>query len=213
VLELFRGQGILIPEKDLARDTTADTTAETTADTTGNNDFPLMAPSSPDGSGEPMPNLFAAAAAEAAASAAAAAAAGPDPRTPAPNRFEKILDTVKDRCHLLPDFVQQASFFFQPPTTIDTPSIQPKWNDAKQQFFAELIRQFQTQPQWDAASLESQFKEMAAAAAIKPGDLLAPFRIMLVGGKFGPPVFDIAASLGKEETLQRIRHTLGLLHG
>jgi glutamyl-tRNA synthetase len=32
-----------------------------------------------------------------------------------------------------------------------------------------------------------------------------------VGGKFGPGVFDIAAMLGSEETVQRIRHTLGLL--
>jgi glutamyl-tRNA synthetase len=27
---------------------------------------------------------------------------------------------------------------------------------------------------------------------------------MLVGGKFGPPVFDIAEVLGKEETISRI---------
>ncbi|HET9824436.1 MAG TPA: hypothetical protein VFP87_03835 [Chitinophagaceae bacterium] len=32
--------------------------------------------------------------------------------------------------------------------------------------------------------------------------------MMLVGGKFGPPVFDIAAVLGKEETIQRIRRAL-----
>jgi glutamyl-tRNA synthetase len=31
---------------------------------------------------------------------------------------------------------------------------------------------------------------------------------MLVGGKFGPPVFDIAGVLGKEETIQRIQKAL-----
>jgi hypothetical protein len=39
---------------------------------------------------------------------------------------------------------------------------------------------------------------------------MLPFRIMLVGGKFGPGVFDIAALIGKEETIKRIQHTLGL---
>jgi glutamyl-tRNA synthetase len=34
---------------------------------------------------------------------------------------------------------------------------------------------------------------------------------MLVGGKFGPPVFDIAAVLGKKETIARIQKVLGLL--
>jgi glutamyl-tRNA synthetase len=33
-------------------------------------------------------------------------------------------------------------------------------------------------------------------------------RIMLVGGKFGPPVFEIAALLGPEETATRIRYAL-----
>jgi glutamyl-tRNA synthetase len=34
---------------------------------------------------------------------------------------------------------------------------------------------------------------------------------MLVGGKFGPGVFDIAVLLGKQETLRRIRHGVTLL--
>ncbi|HXO76993.1 MAG TPA: hypothetical protein VN824_17180, partial [Puia sp.] len=87
----------------------------------------------------------------------------------------------------------------------------PKWNEAKQQFFVELIRQLQLARNWEAHSLEANFKEMAAAAAIKPGDLLMPLRVMLVGAKFGPHVFDIAEQLGREETQRRIQHALGLL--
>jgi glutamyl-tRNA synthetase len=37
---------------------------------------------------------------------------------------------------------------------------------------------------------------------------MLPFRIMLVGGKFGPHVFDIAELLGKEETIKRIEKAL-----
>ena len=33
-------------------------------------------------------------------------------------------------------------------------------------------------------------------------------RLMLVGGKFGPPVFDIAALLGKEESVARMEDAL-----
>jgi glutamyl-tRNA synthetase len=130
---------------------------------------------------------------------------------PAPSRFEKILDLVKDRCPLLPEFVQQAGFFYKAPTTIDLDSIRPKWNDAKNLFFLELIRQLELKQDLDAHALETNFKEMAAAATIKPGELLLPLRIMLVGGKFGPHVFDIAALLGSAETIRRIRYTLDLL--
>lgn len=126
-------------------------------------------------------------------------------------QFDRVLDLVKERCHLLPDFVQQAGFFFRPPETFDLDSIKPKWTDAKKLFFVELILQLELAPVWEAVPLETNFKEMAAAKAIKAGELLAPLRIMLVGGKFGPHVFDIAAILGRDETIRRIKHTLTLL--
>lgn len=124
--------------------------------------------------------------------------------------LEKVISLVKDRCTLLPDFYEQSSFFFQRPASIDTGSVKPKWNDAKNLFFAEVIRNFELSPVWDAHDLENNFKEMAAANQIKPGEVLLPFRIMLVGGKFGPHVFDIAALLGKEETIHRIKNALSL---
>ena len=40
---------------------------------------------------------------------------------------------------------------------------------------------------------------------------MLPLRIMLVGGKFGPGVFDIASILGKKETVERIKTVLSLL--
>ena len=126
-------------------------------------------------------------------------------------KLKIVIELVKDRCTLLPDFVQQASFFFVAPKEIDVASIKPKWNEHKLQFFAELIRSYQLSVAWQHEQLENSFKEMAAASQIKPGDLLLPFRIMLVGGKFGPHVFNIAEMLGKEETINRIKHTLQLL--
>jgi len=38
-----------------------------------------------------------------------------------------------------------------------------------------------------------------------------PLRIMLVGGKFGPGVFDIASTIGKQATVERIKTVLSLL--
>ncbi|HEX5552710.1 MAG TPA: glutamate--tRNA ligase, partial [Chitinophagaceae bacterium] len=59
-----------------------------------------------------------------------------------------------------------------------------------------------------AAVFETSFKALAEKAGIKAGGLMLPLRVMLVGGKFGPPVFDIAELLGREETLVRIQAAL-----
>jgi glutamyl-tRNA synthetase len=124
--------------------------------------------------------------------------------------FGKAIELVKDRCTLLPDFVQQGSFFFQTPADVDVDAaIKPKWDDKKNMFFTELIRAYELSTLWEVHDLEREFKELAAANQLKPGDLMLPFRIMLVGGKFGPGVFDIASLIGKQETIKRVQHTLG----
>ena len=130
---------------------------------------------------------------------------------PDKNKLDQVIELVKDRCTLLTDFVQQSSFFFKSPETFDIAAIQPKWNEQKNLFFLELIREFELMQFWNHDSLENEFKELASANQIKPGELMLPLRIMLVGGKFGPHVFNIAEILGKEETIKRIQHTLKLL--
>jgi len=125
--------------------------------------------------------------------------------------LEKVIALVKDRCTLLPDFVQQSSFFFKAPETLDVDAVKPKWNDDKKNFFVAYIEKLQSANEWNALALENSFKELATEKNIKPGELQLPFRIMLVGGKFGPPVFNIAELLGKAETIERISKAIVLL--
>ena len=125
--------------------------------------------------------------------------------------LKKVMELVKERCTLLPDFFTQGSFFFKAPNTIDTTAIKPKWDDKKNLFFIELIKAWKLSTLWEATDLEITFKEIAAANQLKTGELMLPLRIMLVGGKFGPGVFEISAAIGKEATLTRIEHTLSLL--
>ncbi len=122
--------------------------------------------------------------------------------------LSKVICLVKDRCTLLTDFYEQSWFFFRAPDKWDVDAVKPKWNDAKKLFFAEVIRNYELNNDWTTGTLEKNFKEIAAVNEIKPGDVLLPFRIMLVGGKFGPGVFDIAEILGKAETINRIKKAL-----
>lgn len=125
-------------------------------------------------------------------------------------QFEAILEKVKERCHLLTDFFDQASFFFKAPETIDTAAILPKWNDDKRSFFEAFIERLKVFAN-DALAMETMFKELATEKNIKPGELQLPLRVMLVGGKFGPPVFEIAAAIGVDETISRIGNGLATL--
>lgn len=123
---------------------------------------------------------------------------------------DKVIMLVKDRCMLLTDFTEQSKLFFTSPVNFDTDAVRPKWNDAKKLFFEEVIKKYERIADWTAAALENCFKEIAVVSQIKPGEVLLPFRIMLVGGKFGPGVFDISEVLGKQETIARIQKAIAI---
>jgi glutamyl-tRNA synthetase len=124
------------------------------------------------------------------------------------NYLDKIIVLIKDRCTLLTDFYDQSHFFFRSPGQYDLNAVKPKWSEGKKIFFESFIEEIRATDMWESAFIEDGFKKLAMMQDIKPGELQLPFRIMLVGGKFGPPVFDIAAVLGKGETIQRIQKAI-----
>jgi glutamyl-tRNA synthetase len=119
-------------------------------------------------------------------------------------KIKMLIGLVKERCQLLYDFYEQTSYFFESPKVIDATSVKPKWDDKKNIFFTNWMQTIAELSEWSMEQIENSFKADAAKNELKTGELQLPFRIMLVGGKFGPPVFEIAQIIGKEETIKRI---------
>lgn len=122
-----------------------------------------------------------------------------------------LIPLVKERCHLLTDFYYQTIYFFNDPEKIDIDAFLPKWDDAKTIFFNDWQKDIKEITDWKVESIEASFKRATIEKQIKPGELQLPMRIMLVGGKFGPPVFEIAMHIGKEATLRRIQSGLSFI--
>lgn len=120
--------------------------------------------------------------------------------------LEKVIDLIKDRCHLLTDFVVQGKYFFIAPAQYDLDAVKPKWTREKESFFNAYTLELTDGLR--ASELEEKFKSLAAAHNFKPGELMLPLRIMLVGGKFGPGVFDIAVAIGAGEAIKRIGNAI-----
>ena len=123
-----------------------------------------------------------------------------------------VIGLVKDRLNFLQEFWEQSSFFFEQPKEYDLNSVKPKWNELKTEYFDLLINKYNSLSAFEAVELETIFKSLAEEKAIKIGEIMLPFRIMLVGGKFGPAVFDIASILGKAETISRIKKAISVFN-
>jgi len=125
--------------------------------------------------------------------------------------LKEVVALIKERCHLLADFWDQGHFFFRAPDNIDLPAIAEKWNEAKRNFFDHWLENMHGITAWQSEALEEDFNSRLASFGLKKGDVMLPLRIMLVGGKYGPGVFHIAAMIGKEETMSRIRRVLDMI--
>jgi len=124
------------------------------------------------------------------------------------DHLTKVIAAVKDRCILLNDFYTQSVYFFNAPAEYDLAAVKPKWTDEKTDFFNILASKLSNELSWNAAELEAMFKALTEEKGFKIGDVMLPLRVMLVGGKFGPHVFDIVELLGKHETILRIEKAL-----
>lgn len=125
--------------------------------------------------------------------------------------LEKITALIKERCTFLTELWDNSYFFFQSPEAVDVDAIKGKWNEGIKGFFNELIKTIDDeQDSFGAEYIKTIFEQLAITKNIKTRDLLLPFRIMLVGKKVGPGVFEIAEILGKEETTKRIQRVLNL---
>ena len=129
----------------------------------------------------------------------------------AEQKIATLIPMVKERCHLLTDFYHHTVYFFNDPEKIDTDALLPKWDEAKTTFFNDWQKDIAEISAWTTETLEASFKKATTEKQIKPGELQLPMRIMLVGGKFGPPVFEIAMLIGKEATIRRIKNGLSFI--
>jgi glutamyl-tRNA synthetase len=58
--------------------------------------------------------------------------------------------------------------------------------------------------EWSAPATEAAVREFAEKSGLKLGQAAQPLRAALTGRTTSPPVFDVMAVLGREESLARI---------
>lgn len=123
----------------------------------------------------------------------------------------RVIGMIKERCHLLADFREQGIFFFMPPENPDINAIKQKWTAVAQSFFKDWIMASEHADNWQEETVGAIFQDCLQRHGLKKGDAMLMLRIMLVGEKFGPGVFQIASMIGKVDTRQRVEKVINLL--
>ena len=111
---------------------------------------------------------------------------------------------VKERAKTLVDLMDGARYVFADrPLALDDKAAALLGADARA-VLAELSAQLKGVAPWSAATTEEAVRSFADQRGAKLGSVAQPLRAVLTGRATSPPIFDVLAVLGKEESLARI---------
>ena len=119
------------------------------------------------------------------------------------DQCKAVLDMMLERVTFLDDILSHR-WLFEPPNVFNTKLVQKKWKGETAGYIHELANVLDGLDSFSSTNVESAFKRFLDTRELGFGQVLLPFRIALTGEGGGPSMFDFAAFLGKEDTLNRL---------
>jgi glutamyl-tRNA synthetase len=121
----------------------------------------------------------------------------------------RAMDGLKERAKTLVELADAAVFLFLPrPLLLNDKATKVLSPEARARL-AKLAGIFSSLPTWDVPAIEGAVRDFATAEGLKLGDAAQPIRAAVSGSNVSPPIFEILAILGRDESLGRIADAAG----
>lgn len=117
----------------------------------------------------------------------------------------KMVELMKPRVELLPEFLTASGFFFEAPSEYEEKQIRKKWKSPNKEAMQKILDLMADLPGFEKESLEKTVKGYIQDETLGFGNILPLLRIAVTGTMQGPDVFDSMVLIGQKEVLQRIR--------
>jgi glutamyl-tRNA synthetase len=116
-----------------------------------------------------------------------------------------LIPIIKPRITFIREVWEQAWFFFRAPDSYDPPAIKKWWKEDTPGKLEQLAGALQSCEPFSAADIEVLVKGLIAGREWGMGSVMNAWRLLLVGAATGPGLFDLAAFLGREEVIARMK--------
>ncbi len=120
----------------------------------------------------------------------------------------KVCSLVKEKMSFTKEIWDISMYFFLDPSEYDLAVIQKRWNEKIPALLKDIQTGLASEELLDAQSIERIYNECLTQNGILGKDFLQLFRVCLTGVAGGPPLFEIAALIGREALGRRIEHAI-----
>jgi len=122
--------------------------------------------------------------------------------------LDAVLALEKMKVTRLTEVPDRVSFFFTEEYAFDPAAVEKTLRKpGALDRLAQLATCYAALPTWDAATLETRLKEVAAGQGCKPAEFIHPARVAVSGRSVGPSLYHMLEVLGKERVLARMQRT------
>ena len=125
--------------------------------------------------------------------------------SPPPERLVPMLDTLRERARTLRELVDVGRFYFERPATYDETARAKLFTAVGAERLGVLIERLAALEHFTPPAIEALYRSLVESLGLKLVDLAQLTRLAVTGRTASPPLFDVLALLGGEETLARLR--------
>lgn len=122
--------------------------------------------------------------------------------------IETVVGLVKERVSFVKELWEQSSFFFIAPVSYDEKVVKKRWKEESPVQMAELTDVIKGIEDFSAHNQEEIVKAWIESRGYHLGNIMNAFRLAVVGESKGPHMFDITATIGKDETVVRLERAI-----
>ena len=120
----------------------------------------------------------------------------------------KVCGMMKERINFPSELWNTCSYFFTAPTEYDPQAIKKRWKQGMTTHMAKVIEIIETVPfEYDAIH-KALLDDYIVANQLNMGQIMNSFRLAVVGATVGPDMLTLVMTIGKEETLRRVRKAI-----
>jgi len=120
--------------------------------------------------------------------------------------LKKFISLFTDRVTFIKEFLTEGYYVFEKPRQYDEPQFNKRWQKENiPAVFNTILAEIEGSTEWNSAVIETLIKDAMHANSLKPGEVMPVFRIMISGEAGGPPLFELAELIGREETIERMK--------
>ena len=120
----------------------------------------------------------------------------------------KAIELHRARARTTIEMGRALSTYAADPAEYDADGMRKQVKPETAGLLQKLIELYETTNDWSVGNLEAILRAVAEESGVSAGKLIHPTRLALTGITVGAPLFDVAALLGKETALRRLKKFL-----